>query len=125
MLVSKRSSMALFTSEPLNLAPASLYSQVGALVSQLQPLRIQSARVLCPEPPREPSMLTIWKPPGPTIPRVRVVATPKQGQPGPASSGCVLMIANGAAPQALPSTSARATAVALTSAELIPSALRK
>src|SRR6516225_7444577 len=120
-----RASIALFTSDALNFAPVSLYSQTGALVLQSQPSRIQLARMDCPVPPLEPSMSRISNPPGPTLLRVSVVATPRQGQPGPASSGCVLMTANGAEPQAAARFSARATDVVFTVVELMPITCRK
>ena len=55
----------------------------------------------------------ILKPPGPTLRRSSVVGTWKHGHPGSASSGCVLMIANGAAYSASPRFEARADAVVL------------
>ena len=77
------------TALELNLAPGSPQSQTGALVEQLHPLTIQLPRVAELVPPLEPSMLMISNPPGPTLLKLRVVETPKQGQPGPDSSGCV------------------------------------
>jgi hypothetical protein len=74
---------ASFTSFELNFAPASFQSQTGVAVEQSQPFRIQPAMIVCPLPPCEPSMLIIWKPPGPTFPYCNCVATPKHGQPLP------------------------------------------